>query len=491
MAQDFDTKVFAKEKVNFGGVDEYIVRGGRDLFGKLPEAFDGIKQIGVIGWGSQGPAQAQNLRDSLENTDIKVVVGLREGSASLEGARTAGFTEESGTLGEMFSVVESSDFVILLISDAAQTENYRKVFEKMKDGATLGLSHGFLVGFMDTVNDYFPKNINVVGVCPKGMGPSVRRLYEQGKETNGAGINCSFAVEQDYDGKATDIAIGWAVAIGAPFAFVTTLTNEYKSDIFGERCILLGEVHGMVEAMYAQYIRSGVDENEAFSRTAESITGKISEAISHRGIKGLYDELSDTDKQTFAKWYAASFQPLYEVTSEIYDEVSSGNEIRSVVLANDRLKKFGWTKVDGSAMWRIGETVRKNRPNGKNSADVDPAMAGVYAAGMMAQINVLSEHGHAYSEIVNESVIESVDSLNPYMDFKGVDFMIDNCSTTARLGARKWAPHFHYALEQGAFPNVDSVDPTQKMKEFSSHEVHQALATALKYRPSVDIAVKG
>lgn len=489
MAQDFDTRVFEKEKVNFGGEDEYIVRGGRNLFGKLTSAFDGIKQIGVIGWGSQGPAQAQNLRDSLEETDIKVVVGLREGSSSMDKARAAGFTEESGTLGEMFEVVKTSDFVILLISDAAQTEHYHDVFKHMKDGATLGLSHGFLVGFMNTVGDSFPKNINVVGVCPKGMGPSVRRLYEQGKETNGAGINCSFAVEQDIDGKATDIAIGWAVAVGAPFAFVTTLTNEYKSDIFGERCILLGEVHGMVEAMFAYYTRNGVADDEAFSRTAESITGKISEAISHRGIKGMYEELSDDDKKTFELWYNASYQPLYEVTTEVYDEVSSGNEIRSVVLANDRIKKFGWSKVDGSGMWRVGEKVRSARPDGKNVADVDAAMAGVYAAGMMAQIDVLREHGHAYSEIVNESVIESVDSLNPYMNYKGVDFMVDNCSTTARLGARKWAPHFHYALNQAAMPNLDTAAPL--IDSFKSHEVHQALETALKYRPSVDIAVKG
>jgi ketol-acid reductoisomerase len=90
------------------------------------------------------------------------------------------------------------------------------------------------------------------------MGPSVRRLYEQGKSVNGAGINCSFAVHQDYTGTATDIAIGWAIAVGAPFAFYTTLESEYKSDIYGERCILLGAVHGMVEALFRRYTRAGM-----------------------------------------------------------------------------------------------------------------------------------------------------------------------------------------------------------------------------------------
>lgn len=87
------------------------------------------------------------------------------------------------------------------------------------------------------------------------MGPSVRRLYEQGKTVNGAGINCSFAIHQDYTGTAGDIAIGWAVGVGAPFAFPTTLESEYKSDIYGERMILLGAVHGMVESLFRRYTR--------------------------------------------------------------------------------------------------------------------------------------------------------------------------------------------------------------------------------------------
>ncbi len=106
MKFDFDTKVFKKEKIKLGSTEEYIVRGGRDLFPLLPKAFEGINQIGVLGWGSQGPAQAQNLRDSLENTEIKVTVGLRAGSGSWKKAEEAGFTEKSGTLGEMKQVTK-------------------------------------------------------------------------------------------------------------------------------------------------------------------------------------------------------------------------------------------------------------------------------------------------------------------------------------------------------------------------------------------------
>src|SRR5690242_11362245 len=162
----FTSKVFNVERLDFGTESEQVVKGGRNLFPLLPKAFAGIKQIGVIGWGSQGPAQAQNLRDSLVGTDITVKVGLRTGSASADAARAAGFTEADGTLGDMLDVVRESDLVLLLISDAAQAQLYPEVFAAMKPGATLGLSHGFLLAHLQNVGDDFPENINVIAVCP-------------------------------------------------------------------------------------------------------------------------------------------------------------------------------------------------------------------------------------------------------------------------------------------------------------------------------------
>lgn len=160
--------------------------------------------------------------------DTKVAIGLRLDSPSCEEARQVGFTEGEGTLGEVFDVISKSDMVILLISDAAQARLYPRILAAMKPGATLGLSHGFLLGVMQNDGADFRPDINVVLVAPKGMGPSVRRLYEQGKSVNGAGINASFAVHQDATGNASDIAVGWAIAVGAPFAFCTTLESEYK-----------------------------------------------------------------------------------------------------------------------------------------------------------------------------------------------------------------------------------------------------------------------
>lgn len=486
---EFESKVFQRESLELDGSREYIVRGGRDLFPLLPKAFAGISQIGVIGWGSQGPAQAQNLKESLAATDIRVKVGLRPRSASMAAAREAGFTEEAGTLGEMYEVIGESDLVILLISDAAQASSFGRVFEAMRPGATLGLSHGFLLGHLRNVGAEFPRNINVIAVCPKGMGPSVRRLYVQGREVNGAGINASFAVHQDLEGRAIDYALGWAVAIGAPYMFQTTLESEFKSDIYGERGILLGAAHGVVEALFRRYRDQGMDADAAFLNSCESITGPISKTISKKGIRAVYEALSPADRETFGKAYAAAYPAAKEVLHEIYDEVACGNEIRSVNLAGERMNTFPMGKIDGTYTWRVGEKVRAGRVEA--NIPVHPVTAGVYCATMMAQIDVLWEHEHPYSEIANESVIEAVDSLNPYMHARGVAYMIDNCSTTARLGARKWAPRFDYLLTQLAFEALDGRAPLDMspMDAFAEHPVHEVLAACAELRPAVDISV--
>lgn len=485
----FTSNVFETETITLADSKETVVKGGRDKFSLLPKAFEGINQIGFIGWGSQGPAQSQNLRDSLEGTDIKVKVGLRQGSSSMAAAREAGFTEEDGTLGEMYEVIRESDMVILLISDAAQAENYQPIFDNMKAGATLGLSHGFLLGYLQSIGTNFPDNINVVGVCPKGMGPSVRRLYLQGKKVNGAGINSSFAVEQDIDGKATEQALGWAIGTGAPYVFKTTLESEYRSDIFGERGILLGAVHGIVETLYRRFVmEQGEKEEQAFIDAVENITGPISKTISHEGILAVYEKLDAEGKKIFERIYTLSYGPAFDILMEIYDEVSSCNEIRSVIMAGQRHDRYPMSKIDGTRMWQVGEKVRAARTG--DMPAINPFTAGMYCATMMAQIDLLIEKGHCFSEVANESVIEAVDSLNPYMHHKGVAFMVDNCSTTARLGSRKWAPRFDYNLTQQALVDYDNGKPADEklISEFKKHKIHGTLATCSTMRPSIDIA---
>ena len=485
----FTSNVFQTRTIKMADREEIVVPGGRTLFPLLPKAFDGIRQIGVIGWSSQGPAQAQNLRESLDGSGIRVKVGLREGSSSAKQAAAVGFTKENDTFGEMYAVIRESDMSLLLISDAAFAENYQAIFAAFRPGATLGLSHGFLLSHLQAQGGSFPTGINVIAVCPKGMGPSVRRLYEQGREINGAGINASFAVHQDVTGKATDYALGWSVALGSPYTFETTLESEYKSDIFGERGILLGAVHGIAESLYSRQVGQGVTKDKAYLNTVESITGPISKTISRSGLKAVYEQLDNGEKAAFRKTYNAAYHPCREILEEIYDDVSSGNEVRSVIQATRRHATYPMGKIDGTDMWTVGETVRADTQ--RNYVPIDPETAGVYLACMMAQVDLLKDRGHPYSEIANESIIEAVDSLNPYMGYKGVSYMIDNCSMTARLGARKWASRFDYILKQQTFPAVDgkAVGDSAPFDAFMTSDIHEVLQVCSALRPSVDISV--
>ncbi len=143
------------------------------------------------------------------------------------------------------------------------------------------------------------------------------------------------------------------------------------------------------------------------------------------------------------------------------------------------------------ADYRALRGLKVDTSNYKNF--VSPITAGVYCAMMMAQIEVLLENGHCLSEICNETVIEAVDSLNPYMHFKGVAHMVDNCSTTARLGTRKWGSRFDHVTMQQALVNFDSekeIDETL-IADFKNHKIHGTLAVCATKRPPVDISLAG
>ncbi len=479
--------VFQTIPLNLAGTTEQVVVGGRDKFSLLPKALAGIKTIGVIGWGSQGPAQAQNLRDALTGTGITVKIGLRPGSASFAKAAAAGFDEKSGTAGEMYQVIGDSDLLLLLTADAAQAQSHEKVQAAMKPGAALGLSHGFLVGYMDSIGAKFRPDIDVVGVCPKGMGPSVRRLFEQGKEINGAGINSSYAVHQDATGNARNIALGWAVAIGSPYVFETTLEMEYRSDIFGERGVLLGAVWGSLEALFTNFmLEANATRGDAFAKSAMSLTGPISQTISQTGLLGVTAGMTAAEEAALYRNVYATYAAALPILSEIYQEVKSGREIGSVIDSTDRLEAYPMSKVDGGTMWRTGETARK----GNVEVRIEPTTAGIYLGIMMAQIDVLQKNGHGWSEICNESIIEAVDSLNPYMAARGVDYMIDNCSTTARLGARKWGPRFAQMVSGDVVPRTGAEVPEDFRRWYREHPVHGALAECMKLRPPVNISVQ-
>jgi ketol-acid reductoisomerase len=484
-----DSNIFHITDLDLGGATERVMAGGRHLFPLLPQAFAGIERIGVIGWGPQGRAQALNLRESLTASSLTVAVGLRRGSASLAGARAEGFSEADGTLGEMYEVIATSDLVILLIADAALASQSAEIFAALKPGATIGLSHGYLVAHMRAAQRDFPPDHSVVGVCPKGMGASVRRLYEQGRDTDGAGINCSVAVHRDVDGRATDVALGWAVALGAPFIFETTLDSEARSDIAGERAALLGIPHAIAEALYRRYVDLGDPAARAFIRSTESMTGPLARTISSGGLRAVIQGFTGDGRRIFEDAYCATYAAFIPLLEELYDEVVSGNELTSIELASRRLGRHPMAAVDGSRMWSVGTAVRQQRD--ELNVTIDPLTAGVFCGALMAQVDTFQHAGHPWSEIANESIIELVDSLIPYMHARGIAYMVDNCSTTARLGARKWGPRFEAAITQQVLPTLDHGGQHGRalIDQLDEHPIHEVLAKIADYRPSLDIAV--
>merc|ERR1712003_305180 len=149
---------------------------------------------------------------------------------------------------------------------------------------------------------------------------------------------------------------------------------------YGERGILLGAVHGIVESLYRRYQRQGMSKEDAFVNSSESITGNIVKIISTQGIKAVYEGLSDDDKKIFQTAYSATYKPCKEILQEIYDEVSSGNEIRTVIMHGARLNKFPVGKIDGTFTWTTGEKVREVRV--EDEIPINPFSAGVYVGCM-------------------------------------------------------------------------------------------------------------
>jgi ketol-acid reductoisomerase len=137
----------------------------------------------------------------------------------------------------------------------------------------------------------------------------------------------------------------------------TTLESEYKSDIYGERCCILGGVHAVVESLFRRYTEQGMSAEDAFRNSVECITGPISRIISREGIPAVYEKFNEEEKKIFRQAYSASFKPSLDVCYEVYEDVACGNEIKSVVNACSRFDRFPMGKIDGTPMWQVGKEV--------------------------------------------------------------------------------------------------------------------------------------
>ena len=208
------------------------------------------KKVAVIGFGSQGHAHALNLHES----GVDVVVGLYEGSKSWDKVKEAGL--EVATTAE---AAKKADIIMILVPDEKQAKLYREeIAPYLEEGNALVFAHGFNIHFKQIVP---PSNVDVFMIAPKGPGHMVRRTY-----TEGSGVPCLIAVEQDYSGKAKDLALAYANGIGGARAGVleTTFKEETETDLFGEQAVLCGGVTALIKAGFETLVEAGYAPENAY-----------------------------------------------------------------------------------------------------------------------------------------------------------------------------------------------------------------------------------
>ncbi|MDP8955175.1 MAG: ketol-acid reductoisomerase [Actinomycetota bacterium] len=237
------------------------------------------RRVAVIGYGSQGHAHALNLADA----GVDVRVGLREGSSSRAKAEAAGL--KVATVAEAAS---EADLVMVLLPDTEQREVYEaSIAPHLEPGDALFFAHGFNVRFEQITP---PPGVDVGMVAPKGPGHLVRRTYE-----TGGGVPCLIAVAQDASGKARELALSYAQAIGGARAGVleTTFDEETETDLFGEQVVLCGGLTALVQAGFETLVEAGYQPESAYFECLHELK-LIVDLMYEQGITGMRYSISDT-----------------------------------------------------------------------------------------------------------------------------------------------------------------------------------------------------
>ncbi|MDQ3031678.1 MAG: ketol-acid reductoisomerase [Myxococcota bacterium] len=237
------------------------------------------KKVAIVGYGSQGHAHAQNLRDS----GVEVVVALRSGSRSSEKARADGFTVCSPA-----EAAKIADVVMMLAPDTSQAAIWREAIAPgLEPGDTLMFAHGFNVRF-GTIEA--PAGIDVSMIAPKGPGHRVRETFREG-----GGVPALLAVHQDATGTADALAMSYASAIGAGRAGVltTTFAEETETDLFGEQAVLCGGVSALVKAGFETLVEAGYQPEVAYFECLHELK-LIVDLMYRGGLRYMRHSISDT-----------------------------------------------------------------------------------------------------------------------------------------------------------------------------------------------------
>ncbi len=343
-------------KLSFAGIEEEVVT--REEF-PLERARQVLASevVAVLGYGVQGPAQALNMREN----GINVIVGQKQNSKSWDKALADGWVP-GVSLFSLEEAAERGTMIQYLVSDAGQKLMWPSIKPHLKPGDALYFSHGFAVVYKDQTGVIPPEFVDVILVAPKGSGRSVRLNF-----LNGSGINSSFAVEQDYTGRARERALAAGISIGSGYLFKTTFKHEVYSDLTGERGILMGALAGVMEAQFNTLRAHGHSPSEAFNETVEELTQSLIRLVAENGMDWMYANCSTTAQRGALDWRHEFRRAVEPVFTRLYQSVESGEETRIVLEANsasdykDRLKAE-LDELGNSEIWQTGKVVRSLRP---------------------------------------------------------------------------------------------------------------------------------
>jgi ketol-acid reductoisomerase len=341
-------------KISFGGVSEDVVTSEEFSLKKAQEVLKN-ETIAVIGYGIQGQGQALNMRDN----GFRVIVG--EGDYSWQKAINDGFVPGE-TLFPPEEAAKRGTIIQYLLSDAGQKTMWPVMKACLKEGNALYFSHGFSIVYKEQTGVIPPPNIDVILVAPKGAGITVRRNF-----LAGSGINSSYAIYQDYSGRATERTLAMGIAVGSGYLFPTTFEKEVFSDLTGERGVLMGCLAGVLEAQYNLFRKHGHSPSEAFNETVEELTQSLMPLVAENGMDWMYANCSTTAQRGALDWKNKFRDAVAPVFDELYQRVVEGKETQIVLSVNsahdyrEKLQKELDT-MKNSEMWQAGATLRALRP---------------------------------------------------------------------------------------------------------------------------------
>ncbi|HOQ51379.1 MAG TPA: ketol-acid reductoisomerase [Candidatus Atribacteria bacterium] len=309
------------------------------------------KTIAIIGFGSQGSAQAQNLRDS----GLEVIVSDLPGTPGFEKARNAGFSPLSAA-----EAAQKGDVIQILAPDQYQAGIYKEsIAPHLKAGGVLMFSHGFNIHYHQIIP---PRDVDVVMVAPKGPGDLVRRMYQEGK-----GVPSLIAVYQDASGKAKDIALAYARGIGATRAGVleTTFQEETETDLFGEQAVLCGGLTALIKAGFETLVEAGYQPEVAYFECLHEMK-LIVDLVYEGGLTNMRQVVSDTAEYgDLTRGPRVINDKVREEMKKILAEIQDGSFAREWILENQANRPVYYALRNKDAQHLIektGNTLRGMMP---------------------------------------------------------------------------------------------------------------------------------